>query len=150
MMFRYLGRFAVLAVCLFAIVIVMVGCGADEDDPPPPPPEETPMEKLTGTYSFVERIRVYNEEVHESPVSGKLHLRPGGNSWIATYEWEAGDSSGRSGPTWTADATTITLIYSDGFRLVQEYTLEGKLLTLILFDSDGQSTLTQTDKWRKE
>ena len=37
-MFKRLGRFAVLAVCLFAIAIVMVGCGGDEDPPPPPPP----------------------------------------------------------------------------------------------------------------
>ena len=37
-MFRYLGRFGVLAVCLFAIVIVMVGCGRDDPPPPPPPP----------------------------------------------------------------------------------------------------------------
>lgn len=42
MIFKHLGRFAVLAVCFFAIAIVMVGCGGD-DDPPivPPPPEET-------------------------------------------------------------------------------------------------------------
>ena len=33
-MFKRLGRFAVLAVCLFAIVIVMVGCGGDDDPPP--------------------------------------------------------------------------------------------------------------------
>ena len=33
-MFKRLGRFAVLAVCLFAIAIVMVGCGGDEVDPP--------------------------------------------------------------------------------------------------------------------
>ena len=31
-MFKRLGRFAVLAVCLFAIAIVMVGCGPDEGD----------------------------------------------------------------------------------------------------------------------
>ena len=33
-MFKRLGRFAVLAVCLFAIAIVMVGCGGDDDPPP--------------------------------------------------------------------------------------------------------------------
>ena len=32
-MFKRLGIFAVLAVCLFAIAIVMVGCGPDEDEP---------------------------------------------------------------------------------------------------------------------
>ena len=35
-MFRYLGRFAVLAVCLFALA--MVGCGTDD-----PPVEEEPI-----------------------------------------------------------------------------------------------------------
>ena len=34
-MFKQLGTFAILAVCLFAIVLVMGGCGGD--DPPPPP-----------------------------------------------------------------------------------------------------------------
>ena len=41
-MFKRLGIFAVLAVCLFAIVIVMGGCGGDDPPPiidPPPPPE---------------------------------------------------------------------------------------------------------------
>ena len=33
-MFKRLGRFAVLAVCLFAIAIVMVGCGPGEGDDP--------------------------------------------------------------------------------------------------------------------
>ena len=35
MMFKRLGILGVLAVCLFAIAIVMVGCGNGEDDPPP-------------------------------------------------------------------------------------------------------------------
>ena len=44
-MFRYLGTFVVLAVCFFAIAIVMVGCG-DDDKPPMtlPPMEETEEE----------------------------------------------------------------------------------------------------------
>ena len=43
-MFKHLGTFAILAVCLFAIVIVMGGCNGDKDDPPPivgPSTEET-------------------------------------------------------------------------------------------------------------
>ena len=43
-MFRYLGRFSVLAVCLFAIVIVMVGCGGDDD-----PPIDKPIDKPPST-----------------------------------------------------------------------------------------------------
>ena len=38
-MFKHLGRFSVLAVCLFAIVIVMGGC----DDPPIDPPITLPI-----------------------------------------------------------------------------------------------------------
>ena len=47
-MFKRLGRFSVLAVCLFAIAIVMVGCGPGEDD------EDTHEEKLAGVYDLVE------------------------------------------------------------------------------------------------
>ena len=46
MMFNRLVIFAILAVCLFAIVIVMVGCGNGDDDGGgtivKPPPEKTP------------------------------------------------------------------------------------------------------------
>lgn len=42
-MFRHLGRFALLALCLFALVIAMGSCG--DDDPPPPPIEPLPKEK---------------------------------------------------------------------------------------------------------
>ena len=157
MMFKRLGILGVFAVCLFAITIVMVGCGADEDDPPPdkpieivtPPVELTPMEKLTGTYSLVEREAVVGVDVLESTVSGKLHLRPGGNGWLVTYEFEDGDSSGFSGPTWTANATTITFIASDGDRWVEDWTLEGKVLTLALFAEDAEDT-TYIEKWRKD
>ena len=156
-MFRYLGRFVVLAVCLFAIAIVMVGCGNGDEkiDPPIDPPVEekqvelTPMEKLTGTYSLVEREAVVGVDVLESTVSGKLHLRPGGNGWLVTYEFEDGDSSGFSGPTWTANATTITFIASDGDRWVEDWTLEGKVLTLALFAEDAEDT-TYIEKWRKD
>ena len=44
-MFRYLGRFAVLAVCLFAIVIVMGGCDTDPPiDLPITPPIDPPID----------------------------------------------------------------------------------------------------------
>ena len=154
-MLKYLGRFGVLAVCLFAIVIVMGGC--NRDDPPPdkpteivkPPVEtqtETPMEKLAGTYSFIEGESVVDFEVLEPPASAKFHLRPEGNGWLATFESRDGDSFGNSGPTWTANATTLTLIASDGERLVSEYTLAGKVLTLSAFNEDG----ARIEKWRKD
>ena len=147
-MFRYLGRFVVLAVCLFALAIVMVGCGEGEVNPPlpPPPPVETPMEKLTGTWLLVEATAIFGGNVTTPPVSAELHLRPEGNGWIATYVSASGDSSGASGPTWTANATTITYIDSDGERRVEDYTLEGKFLTLASFDEN----FSRIEKWRKD
>ena len=153
MMFKRLGIFAVLAVCLFAIVIVMVGCEReDKIDPPIVPPVEetkvelTPMEKLAGTYSLVESTQVYVEGDIWKAVSGKLHLRPGGNGWLTTFEDEDGDSTGVSGPTWTANATTITFITS-GDRWVEDYTWEGKVLTLAFF---GDDDFARIEKWRKD
>ena len=151
-MFKRLGTFAVLAVCLFAIVIVMGGC--NRDDPPPdkpieivkPPVELTPMEKLTGTYSLLESDEVLLDGEVLIAVSGSLHFRPGGNGWLVTVEYEDGDSYGDSGPTWTANATAITFILSDGERLVEEYTLEGKVLTLASFTEDD---FARIEKWRK-
>ena len=160
MMFKHLGRFGVLAVCLFAIVIVMGGCGTDNNgkgtDPIKPPPVdnngkgtdpmmETPMVKLTGTYSLVESQEVRDGEVVKT-VSGKLDLRPGSDGWLVTYELEDGGSFGVSGPTWTANATTLTLIDSDGDRSVENYTLEGKFLTLATFFEQG----VRIEKWLKD
>ena len=158
MKFKQLGTFALLAVCLFAIVIAMGGCEREEDDPPPdkpveivtpPPVELTPMEKLTGTYSYVEGEAVVGLEVQDPPVSGRMHLRAGGNGWLWTYEYEDGDSFGNSGPTWSANATTLTTIESDGTRWVEDYTLEGKVLTVASFaESDDESSYIE--KWRKD
>ena len=59
-MFKRLGTFAVLAVCLFAIAIVMVGCGGggtdDEeeviDSPPPTSSSLSPAyRKIVGSYT---------------------------------------------------------------------------------------------------
>ena len=136
----------------------MVGCGGDDEDdpppdkpveivtPPPPPPVETPMEKLTGTYAFIEAEGVNAFfEVLEPPDSGKLHLRPGGNGWLVTL-LQDGDAFGNSGATWSANATTLTLTASDGERLVNDYTLEGQVLTLTQFGEDGGTI----QKWRKD
>ena len=160
MKFKQLGTFAVLAVCLFAIVIVMGGCGTDNNGkgtdpikpPPPPPPVETPMEKLTGEYTFVEEHLIENNgELGvwiNRPVSGRMILRPGGNGWVKTYEHEEGDSSGTSGPTWRADSTTIAFTTSgnDTDFWVDEYTLQGKLLTLINLGEE----FSFWEKWRKD
>ena len=147
MKFKHLGRFGVLAVCLFAIVIVMGGCGGDEDDPPPdkpveivtPPVELTPMEKLAGTYWYAE------ENVDSELLDfGKLNLGHGGTGWSLTYEWrdDGTPTTLNSGPSWSASAATITYVYSDGRSDSQDYTLVGKTLTLTYRDSTIR-------KWRK-
>ena len=141
-MFRQLGTFAPLALCLFALAIAM-GMGDCDDDPQV---ELTPMEKLAGTYSLVESEVLVDNEVLEPPNYGKLHLRPEGNGWIVTFEYEEGDSSGNSGATWTANATTITFIDSDGDRWIEDYTLEGKFLTLSYFDENNDVAIIE--KWR--
>ena len=140
-MFQQLGRFAPLALCLFTLAIVMGSCNRED------PVELTPMEKLSGPYSLVESEVLVDNEVREPPNYGKLHLRPEGNGWIVTFEYEEGDSSGNSGATWTANATTITFIDSDGERWVEDYTLEGKFLTLSFFDEDNDVAIIE--KWRK-
>ena len=155
-MFKRLGILGVLAVCLFAIAIVMVGCGNGDEkiDPPIDPPVEekqvelTPMEKLTGIYSLVESEAVTRNQVSRA-FSGRMHLRPGGNGWLVTYEDEDGDSFGDSGPTWTANATTITFIYPDGERLVEDWTLEGEVLTLARLDTELDESAV-VEKWRKD
>ena len=152
-MFKHLGRFSVLAVCLFALAMVGCGNGDEKIDPPIVPPVEekqvelTPMEKLTGTWSLVESTGVDGDgDVLRQDVSGQLILRPEGNGWLVTYVDEDGDSRGNSGQTWSANATTITFIVSGGERFVERYTLEGSFLTVSSFDED----LAFVEKWRKD
>lgn len=148
-MLKQLGISAILAVCLFAMAIV----GCNREDPPPDkpieivkPPEKTPMEKLAGTYSLVESELVSGGEVDNPPVSGRLHLRPGGNGWLVSYEYEDGESDGSAGPTWSANATTISFMGSENEGGVEEYTLEGKFLILSTFDT----RFAWIEKWRKD
>ena len=151
-MFKRLGTFVVLAVCLFAIAIVMGSCGGDDTDD-----DDSPMGKLTGTYSFVkseqiwhnvEQERLLAQEAREPPdYVGELRLRPEGNGWTATFEDKDGDRiGGNSGPTWTANDTTITFTDSDGEQWREDYTLEGQLLTMTREDVDGDYTNIST--WR--
>ena len=60
MKFKHLGTFALLAVCLFAIVIVMGGCGGDEDDPP----------GTTGTTGTTETTETTEKTFKEQLVEG--------------------------------------------------------------------------------
>ena len=131
-MFRHLGRFAPLALCLFAIVIVMGSCGTD-DPPPPPieveptPVEPTPMEKLTGTW--LKTQEVYGEHIFSMSEEGltiREILKPNGNGW--TYTVNGVTKS--SGPKWSANATTITYTWPDGSSNSMEYTFIGRILIL--------------------
>ena len=154
MMFKHLGMFVVLAVCLFAMAIV----GCDE-------PMQTPiMKKLAGTYWFVSE-----DEVSTPPDSGKfkrrlqrrlrdldcagvicedagkLHLRPGGNSWLIRYK-VAGETNKITGSKWHANDTHITFRDFDGERVVMDYVLDVDILILIVFGEDR----TRIEKWVKD
>ena len=139
MMFKRLGRFAVLAVCLFAIAIVMGGC--NRDDPPPPPPielpTETPGQKLTGQYELVETVG--DSGVTRPPdITGDLFLF----DLLGTYTMSitiAGETRSVVNGSWGADDTHITL---DGTRL--RYSWDGTYLTYS--NPDGSSLSL---KWRK-
>ena len=152
-MFRQFGRFAPLALCLFAITIVM-GCGGssgwwngEEEEEEEEEVELTPMEKLAGTYELVESEEIWFGDIEEPPTSGTLRLRPEGNGWTRTHKSEDGSSSGETGTVWIANATTIAFVDGDGVRNEEDYTLDGKFLTLALISSDGDYSLIE--KWRK-
>ena len=135
-MFKRLGRFAVLAVCLFAIAIVMVGCGPGE--------EETPMEKLAGTYTFIGQTLIAGGVTSSyEDLPGNLHLMPEGNGWSQTI-----DRSSVSGPTWSATDTTLTTVTDSGVTSTGDYTLVGKVLTLV-YDDDANSFYIEYI-WQKE
>ena len=137
-MLKQLGTFAIFAVCLFAIVIVMGGCDGDKVDPPIVP-TETPMEKLTGSYTLIEV-----DGVALSPGSySKLELLPRGNGWSRSST----HLGAASGPTWSASDTTITFTYSTGGTSTDNYTLEGNLFTLTSLVPDGSYI---EGLWRKE
>ena len=148
-MFRHLGRFAPLALCLFAIVIAMGGCSEwwEEEEEEEEEVELTPMEKLAGTYELVEKQVIWMGSIEEPPTSGTLRLRPEGNGWSTTYVFADGDSDARVGLLWTANTTTITFIESERFTWSEDYTWEGKFLKLEYFAPEWSET--QTEKWRK-
>ena len=130
-MLKQLGTFGVLAVCLFALA--MVGCG---------PGDETPMEKLAGTYTFIDReggLRGVISPREELP--GNLHLMPEGNGWSETI-----DGVSSSGLTWSATDTTITRVPSGEESFTEDYTLVGKVLTLVYEDEN----LYIEHRWEKD
>ena len=137
-MFRHLGTFAVLAVCLF--VLAMVGCNREDPPPPPPPPlpEETPAEKLTGLYDLVETVG--DSGVTRPPdIIGDLTLVGVFRTYTYTMSITiAGETRSVNG-SWSVDDTHITF---DGTRL--RYSWDGTYLT---FSNPDGSSLSL--KWRK-
>ena len=149
-MFRQLGHFAPLALCLFTLVIAMGSCGEPIDEmmppptpppTPPPPVEETPMEKLAGTYELVEHE---SDTPENAAISGDMYLRPGGSTWEIRVNLENEATGTNQGPAWSANATTITFTNTSGPDNVVEYTLEGKVLAITPIEAS-----TETLKWRK-
>ena len=139
-MFRHLGTFAVLAVCLF--VLAMGDCGNGNggkkiDSPIIDPPTETPMEKLTGRYELVETVG--DSGITRPPdVVGDLVLL----AVLDTYTMSitiAGETRFVNG-SWGADDTHITF---DGTKY--RYSWDGTYLT---FSNPDGSSLSL--KWRKE
>ena len=159
-MFKHLGRFAVLAVCLFAIAIVMVGCDGDEDGPPPivppiVPPVVTQVEKLPGLYELVEvRFTVDGDTIIARPpiFRGTLGLHPyygpgidGNDKYSMSVLHESGSIFEVAG-FWSADESHFSMD-RDPIR----YTWDGTYLTLsnIEFEEGGKGSIKwrQTDKW---
>ena len=151
-MFKRLGIFAVLAVCLFAIAIVMVGCGTGNggDDEEEKKTDivtlltETPMEKLVGTYTLVEAER--NGEIRRPPaITGKMFLRaPGGISSPSSIHIGTGDIVVLSLQfPFSVDETYFSM-GQDQTR----YTWDGTHLSFSVSDPTDGSVFTL--KWRKE
>ena len=156
-MFKRLGIFAILAVCLFAIVIVMVGCERDEGEKKTeivkPPVEETPMEKLPGIYELGELgSREPNGDLTLQPkllFLGIMFLYPSsdGSSGYDSYESNGsirafGESTRWENETWSADEATIRLTIA-GNRT--PYTWNGKYLTMT--NDEGYMRWERTTDW---
>ena len=137
-MLKRLGRFAVLAVCLFAMAIV--GCGTDNGGGKgkgteiiKPTTEPTPMEKLPGLYELVE-FEVAGDGggiIFRPPtIHGVLSLHayygPGidGNNDASIWFLFEGRIVEEKG-TWSADKANITIA-----SLRARYTWDGTYLTL--------------------
>lgn len=158
-MFKHLGTFGILAVCLFAMTMAIVGCG--RDDPPPPPPieilpeetkVETQVEKLQGTYILVE-IEVSDDGgaviLRPPALRGSLLLHgdygPGNDSNYRASMWflrgDTGETVEHVG-VWSVVGATITIV---GRR--SGYTSDGTYLNLTNYDvGDG---LKGRMKWRR-
>ena len=94
-MFKRLGIFAVLAVCLFAIVIVMVGCDTNRPITPPidKPPVEVTQQRFTGTLPVPAN----------GPYTGGIAWNPQGTMLAAGFRTESDE-------VWLYDTATGELL----------------------------------------
>ena len=149
-MLKRLGTFAVLAVCLFAMTIAIVGCGGgggdEEDDDEGGTDVVSPMSDSAGGLGiskgdFVDLSGLYSYETPE--LGGVLSLFPAAddfeaNLWFLTDDLEISDNSG----TWTADRSNIDLL-----DRVYRYTWNGTHLTIRnLRTPDGRKDI----RWLRE
>ena len=149
-MFRNLGTFALLALCLFALVIAMGGCdpevaGNTEDDAGTEgvvSPITDPVDGLgISKGDFVDLSGAYT---YEAPgLSGVLSLHPAARDfkatlWFITDDFKILDESG----SWTAQRGGIELL-----GRVYRYTWNGTHLTIRnLGTPDGRKDI----KWLRE
>ena len=142
-MFRYLGTFAVLAVCLFAIVIVMVGCDIPLNSVNVPstqpsvlggynlPPDDMKV-KLAGVYRLIEHSDGRGSTLRAPDVDGVLTLPLNSKCSMSLFGPRYPGNSSAEG-AWSADKTHLILGGyggSGGYR--HTYSWDGRYLTLFL------------------
>ena len=138
-MFRHLGTFAVLAVCLFALA--MVGCDIPLNSVNVPstqpsvlsgynlPPDDMKV-KLAGVYRLIEHSDGKGWTLRAPEVDGVLALPLNGKSTISLFGPRYSESGSGGGP-WSADKTHLNY---GGPRV--PYSWDGRYLTLFL--SNGE------------
>ena len=101
-MFKHLGTFAVLAVCLFAIAIVMGGCGPDD-----PPVEEDPIKFVSADPADGSTIQP------DATITVTFNRAPDGRS-NALLGVDPDEETGRFGNAVTTGNTMTITGYSNG------------------------------------
>ena len=148
-MFKRLGRFAILAVCLFALA--MVGCNGGEGGNGNgkgteiiKPKVETPSEKFAGTYELVE-VRSPDGRILRPPsITGKMFLRNSDTISNALYLTSADGDTIALEFTWSVDETYF--LDKVGDRI--SYTWDGTHLNLPFPFPGGVQPVATI--WRKE
>ena len=132
-MFRYLGRFGVLAVCLFALA--MVGCGTDD-----PPVEEEPIKFVSA--SPVEGSTIQNDATITVTFDGiPADLKVTGGSAVP-----GGKTVSIAGPF--AAGPLVLGLQWEGDGVVLSYTVEEPPAAIIDVDPPEGSTIGQyEDIW---